>query len=51
MEYKEYAKQIEKSRPESPDKSAKIERRQSTDKGEPLEGSLKDQYIYDPATK
>ena len=32
-------------------KTAKIERKDSTDKGEPADGQLKDQHIYDPATK
>jgi hypothetical protein len=33
-------------------KSARIERKDSkTDKIEPINGSTKDQYIYDPATK
>ena len=35
LEYREYAKQIEKNRPESPQKTALIVRRDSTDKGEP----------------
>ena len=38
LDYREYAKEIEKNRPESPNKTAKIERKDSTDKGEPVDG-------------
>jgi hypothetical protein len=51
LDYREYSKQIEQNRPESPTKSARIERKDSTDKGEPIDGATKEQYVYDPATK
>ena len=53
----EYARQIEKNRPESPlkqQKSANIELKTPDDKiGKDsfVDGEKKDQYIYDPATK
>lgn len=52
----EYAKEIEKNRPESPMKSANIELKtpgkdEKSGKESFIDGEKKDQYIYDPATK